>query len=173
MIQFIIYTDWSCIGNPWPGGWAYVLLDWNRVIHQDSWAISQTTNNQMELYACIQALTYMIAHYPHQACILYTDSRYVQTWLEYLPRRQTQWWKTSARKPVKNQSLRLILSDLAAQYQIDRRRVQAHHISVHNNQVDLMARQQAVYAQCHPQLTLCLPDEYQSMSIQPAGLFDI
>ena len=50
-----IYTDGSCIGNPGPGGWAAIILNGDK---QDiiSGRKKNTTNNQMELMAAIEAL---------------------------------------------------------------------------------------------------------------------
>ena len=50
-----IYTDGSCIGNPGKGGWAAIILnDGERTEIKGS--EKDTTNNQMELLAPIQAL---------------------------------------------------------------------------------------------------------------------
>ena len=51
-----VYTDGSCLGNPGPGGWAYVVVDGD-TISQMSGGAAETTNNRMELMAVINALT--------------------------------------------------------------------------------------------------------------------
>ena len=51
-----IYTDGSCIGNPGAGGWAAIILDGKneKIISGNK---NNTTNNQMELFAAIKALS--------------------------------------------------------------------------------------------------------------------
>lgn len=48
----IIYTDWSCHGNPWPWWRAWISDDW-----QWHWKSEMTTNNVMELTAIIDAIS--------------------------------------------------------------------------------------------------------------------
>ena len=50
-----IYTDGSCIGNPGNGGWAAIIMNGENKI-QIKGSKKNTTNNQMELLAPIQAL---------------------------------------------------------------------------------------------------------------------
>ena len=54
MIQ--IYTDGSCIGNPGEGGWGAIIVDGKneKIISGNK---NNTTNNQMELFAAIKALS--------------------------------------------------------------------------------------------------------------------
>ena len=50
-----IYTDGSCLGNPGNGGWAAIILnDGEKTKLKGS--KKDTTNNQMELLAPIEAL---------------------------------------------------------------------------------------------------------------------
>ena len=50
-----LYTDGACLGNPGPGGWAYVLVtDHGQV--EDSGGDPYTTNNKMELIGAIEGL---------------------------------------------------------------------------------------------------------------------
>ena len=51
-----IYTDGSCIGNPGKGGWAAIILNDGKKIEIKG-NKKDTTNNQMELLAPIQALS--------------------------------------------------------------------------------------------------------------------
>lgn len=57
-----IYTDGSCQGNPWPGGWAVMMRSEDDQKNSEekniilSWGEILTTNNQMELQAVIEAL---------------------------------------------------------------------------------------------------------------------
>ena len=77
-----IYTDGACSGNPGKGGWGAILIykDNKKSI---SGYLEETTNNQMELEAVIQALQSL-----KRKCNieLYTDSQYVKNgiteWIE-------------------------------------------------------------------------------------------
>jgi len=71
-----IYTDGSCIGNPGPGGWAWVMVDdENEIVDETGWYhTGDTTNNRMELEAVIDA----IHNAPIDSTIyIHTDSLYV------------------------------------------------------------------------------------------------
>lgn len=54
-----IYTDGSSIGNPGPGGYAYVVVKKDAVIHQETEHLGNCTNNYAEYYAVYQALNYL------------------------------------------------------------------------------------------------------------------
>ena len=51
-----IWTDGSCLGNPGPGGWAFIATDGNKTIERSGGEIN-TTNNRMELMAVLKAIT--------------------------------------------------------------------------------------------------------------------
>ncbi len=73
MKEVTIYTDGSCHGNPGPGGWAAILKYKNHV--QDiSGGCRNTTNNQMELTAVIEA--FKLLREPCSVTV-YTDSQYI------------------------------------------------------------------------------------------------
>ena len=52
-----IYTDGACSGNPGIGGWGVVIINNKKIIKLNDGMIN-TTNNQMELVAAINALEY-------------------------------------------------------------------------------------------------------------------
>jgi ribonuclease HI len=71
----IIYTDGSCIPNPGPGGWAFVVLpDDNSIEWHVSGGENHTTNNRMELFAVIESLEFC---HNKKNFLIYTDSQYV------------------------------------------------------------------------------------------------
>jgi ribonuclease HI len=125
----IIYTDGGCIGNPGPGGWAFVLVR-DGLSTTRNGAERQTTNNRMELTAVIMALRYLDeVGLPSdgEAVRVITDSEYVRrgvsewihTWLK-------NGWKTSNRKPVKNQDLWVVLHELQSERRISWEWVKGH-----------------------------------------------
>ena len=50
-----VFTDGSCEGNPGPGSWAFVWVENDRIVDQNSGVAASTTNNRMELRALIEA----------------------------------------------------------------------------------------------------------------------
>lgn len=74
-----LYTDGSCPRNPGPGGWAFVALHNDTVLHQASGALPDQTNNTMELQAVVEALGWLVQQpgkRNHQI-VLHSDSQYV------------------------------------------------------------------------------------------------
>lgn len=105
-MTMLVYTDGACVGNPGPGGWAYVLPvgdtgDGTPV--EAAGGESRTTNNQMELTAAIRGL----AATPAGAAVeLATDSQYVVKGMtEWLPGWLRNGWRNSKKEPVANQDL--------------------------------------------------------------------
>lgn len=70
-----IYTDGSCSPNPGKGGYAAVLV-WKNAIKTITGSREHTTNNRMELLACIRALQCLKTG---QNAHILTDSGYI--WL--------------------------------------------------------------------------------------------
>ena len=73
-----IWTDGSCLGNPGPGGWAFIATDGEHTAERSGGA-PDTTNNQMELTAVIRAL-HATRH--HKEIELHTDSQYVKNGMQ-------------------------------------------------------------------------------------------
>jgi ribonuclease HI len=114
-----IYTDGGCSGNPGPGGWAYVMVtkapEGDTILAEEYGGEKDTTNNRMELLAVISALKALKGKQAIKGeATVYTDSQYVQkgitTWIHNWKRNS---WRTSDKKPVKNQDLWLELDALA------------------------------------------------------------
>ena len=79
-LDYIIYTDGACLGNPGPGGWAAIIFDNNnKKISQNVGAEINTTNNRMELVAIIESLKIIPAN--SNLCV-FTDSIYVINGIE-------------------------------------------------------------------------------------------
>lgn len=137
-MKVYIYTDGACRGNPGPGGWGAILRYADKEKHLKG-AEEMTTNNRMELSAAIHALRGL-----SRACEieLTTDSQYVrngiQTWL-------AQWkknnWRTSAKKPVKNQDLWEELDREVSRHQIIWHWVKGHSGHPENELADQLANE--------------------------------
>lgn len=131
-----IFTDGACRGNPGPGGWG-VLLRYDGHERELYGYQPDTTNNQMELMAAIQALE--VLSRPCTA-VLTTDSQYVRQGItEWMAGWKRKGWKTAAGKPVKNQELWQRLDVAAARHQIEWRWVKGHSGHDENERVDQLA----------------------------------
>jgi ribonuclease HI len=135
-----LYTDGACSGNPGPGGWGVVIYFADGTCHELGGAVSETTNNRMELQAAIAGLEYLHTLSPQTLIPLYTDSEYVKKGV-------TQWvagwkrkgWKTAKGSPVLNQDLWQVLEQLNETW-IDWRYVKGHSGNVGNDRCDEIAR---------------------------------
>ncbi len=142
----IVHCDGACSNNQQRrnrGGWGAVLRCGDRV-RELSGAEADTTNNRMELTACIRALEAI--RRPDLSVEVRTDSAYLcnavnQRWLA---RWQRNGWKTAARKPVENRDLweRLIVL-LASFRRVRFVKVKGHSDIPDNERADELARRAA------------------------------
>lgn len=131
-----IFTDGACRGNPGPGGWGALLRSGGQE-KEILGAEADTTNNRMELTAAIEALSAL-----KRPCRvdLYTDSTYVRQGItEWLANWKQKGWKTSARKPVKNQDLWQALDEAAARHEVCWHWVKGHSGHPENERADELA----------------------------------
>lgn len=133
-----IYTDGACNPNPGPGGWAAILLRPKAEPQELYGAEAQTSNNQMELRAVLEALRALAE--PHQVT-LYTDSKYLRQGItEWLPLWQQRGWQTTAKKAVKNQELWRQLAAEIGRHRIEWQWVKGHAGHKWNERADTLAR---------------------------------
>jgi ribonuclease HI len=132
-----VFTDGSCEGNPGRGGWAYVWVEDDRVLAQDSGTEAQTTNNRMELRALIEAYRRLPrdAHVP-----VYSDSRLCVDTINLWARQwQRQGWRRKT-GPIKNLELVQELYALAlAHPRVELRWIESHRGLRWNEYVDALA----------------------------------
>ena len=136
-----IHTDGSCLGNPGPGGWA-ARLEYRGKIKFLSGGFALTTNNRMEIYAVLMALSALTRPC---AAALYTDSRYVRDAVEkrWLDNWQSKNWKKADNKPVLNRDLWERLAPLLERHAIRLHWIEAHAGHPENEAVDSLARSEA------------------------------
>jgi ribonuclease HI len=135
--KIAIYTDGACSGNPGPGGWGALLVSGGRrrEIHGGE---PMTTNNRMELRAVIEALRLVKSA---RAIEITTDSTYVKDGMTlWLANWKRNGWRSSNKKPVKNQDLWAELDSLAAKFEIEWHWVRGHAGHPENERVDELAR---------------------------------
>ena len=132
-----IYTDGACSGNPGPGGWG-ALLRWNGHEKELFGGEAETTNNRMELMAAIQALENL----KRQGRVdLYTDSTYVRDGItKWIHGWKKNGWRTSAKKPVKNEDLWKRLEEALASHDVEWHWVKGHSGHPENERADQLAR---------------------------------
>jgi ribonuclease HI len=133
-----IFTDGACSGNPGPGGWGAVLRSG---AHEKELCggESDTTNNRMELTAAIEALEALTE--PCQVTLT-TDSTYVRDGItRWLANWKQNGWRTSAKKPVKNQELWQKLDSQALRHDVTWKWVKGHSGHPENERADMLANQ--------------------------------
>ncbi|MER2509057.1 MAG: ribonuclease HI [Amaricoccus sp.] len=142
MAEIFVYTDGACSGNPGPGGWGAVLIarEGERVVKERllSGGEALTTNNRMELMAAIAALEALAR--PTDLTVV-TDSNYlrdgVTKWIHGWKRNG---WRTSDKKPVKNEDLWRRLDAAAGRHGLRWDWVKGHAGHPENERADELAR---------------------------------
>jgi ribonuclease HI len=126
-----IWTDGSCLGNPGPGGWAYVRQDGEGALAVASGGEPETTNNRMEIRAAIEALKALPNR--QMPVALYSDS-------QLLVRTMTERWKRQANLDLWEQ-----LDRVAAGLDIAWRWVRGHSGQPENERCNRLAETAAIH----------------------------
>jgi len=149
-----LITDGACLGNPGPGGWAWILRYNGR--KKEMWGCERyTTNNRMELKAALEGFRAL-----NEVCEVevVTDSEYLRngitSWIQGWKRNG---WKTAAKKAVVNQDLWKDLDDLASRHKTKWLWTKGHASHEDNNRCDELASQAA---------------KEQKSGASPAGVID-
>jgi len=135
-----IYTDGSCLKNPGNGGWAAIIFMNGKKISIKG-NKKNTTNNQMELMAAIEALKKIPTE---QEVQIYTDSKYVKMGItDWINKWSQNNWKTSSKQKVKNLKLWLELNEISKNHKIKWFWVKGHAGDPINEEVDALAKKAA------------------------------
>ena len=132
-----VYTDGSCRGNPGPGGWGvYIQLnDEEKDLYGGN---PETTNNQMEMQAALEALKYLKDK--NDVIELFTDSNYLRQGItEWIHKWKLNNWRTAAKKPVANRDLWIEISDLNEKMNVHWNWVKGHAGEPGNERADQLA----------------------------------
>ena len=135
--KVLIYTDGSAIENPGPGGFG-VILRYEGHRKELSGGFRLTTNNRMELLACIEGLKAL----KHRcSVVLFSDSKYV---VEGMAKGRAERWRANAWRladdeEVKNADLWRELVELCEQHDIEFRWVRGHSGNRDNQRCDRLA----------------------------------
>lgn len=71
-----IYTDGSCLKNPYGPSGSGVVMIYGKYVKTISYSIGSSTNNRAELTAILKALQNIKEAKRHMPITIYTDSRY-------------------------------------------------------------------------------------------------
>jgi len=142
MFEIKIYTDGACSGNPGPGGWGAILTAFkqDKLISEKELCGGsiKTTNNQMELTAAIESLKELKR--PTKVTVV-TDSKYLMDGItKWLPNWQSNDWKNSKNKKVKNIELWRKIQELSRIHDISWEWVKGHSLHKENERADYLAR---------------------------------
>lgn len=149
-----LYTDGSCLRNPGPGGWAYIIKYWEVSDNPEdvpqvkeiegSQGYRLTTNNRMEIMAAIFGLTKILELINSDLkgsnqINLMSDSEYLckainQRWIQKWSDNNwmTSGYKGAAPTPVKNKDLWMQVVDLQNRLNQYAIALTVKHVAGHN-----------------------------------------
>ncbi len=132
-----IFTDGACSGNPGPGGWGAILRYGNNE-KELCGGENETTNNRMELTACIEALRAL-----KEPCnvILTTDSQYVVNGITkgWALKWKSNGWIKPDKKPALNSDLWDKLLTLTEKHNVTFNWIKGHAGHPENERCDGLA----------------------------------
>lgn len=137
MKQICVFTDGAAKGNPGPGGFGVIILKDAHVTELGG-GKARTTNNEMELKAVVEALTYIGA--TKDVISIYSDSKYV---VEGARHWVFGWikngWKTKTGGDVLNRALWQEFFTLQKQITIEWHKIPGHSGVIGNERADTIA----------------------------------
>ena len=139
--RVVIYTDGGCLRNPGPGGYG-VIVKKGKKKKEFSGGFRLTTNNRMELLACIAGLSQL--KNPSRVTI-YSDSKYVVYGIDkgWAKRWRANNWMRTKEEPAINPDLWGQLLDLCNKHEVKFIWVKGHAGNPENERCDRLATQAA------------------------------
>lgn len=137
MKKINLYSDGSSLGNPGPGGYG-TILEFNGKQKELSGGEDNTTNNRMELKGVIEGLKAL-----KEPCDVHitSDSTYVVKGInEWLSSWIKNGWKSSTKKPVKNDDLWKEYVEVSKSHKILASWVKGHAGHEENERCDILAK---------------------------------
>ena len=135
----VIYTDGGCSCNPGPGGYGAVILAGGKR-RELSGGFKHTTNNRMELMACIVALRSVK---PGASVLVHSDSQYVVNGISkgWAAKWRAQGWMRNKNDAAENYDLWQELLDACARLNVRFVWVKGHAGNEENECCDQLATQ--------------------------------
>ncbi len=135
--KIIVYTDGGCRGNPGPGGYGAVILD-GETRTELVQGYRKTTNNRMELMACIVALEALA---PSSDVVLHSDSSYVVNGMSkgWAKKWRANHWMRTKQDAAENADLWARLLDLCEDHRVRFVWVRGHAGHEENERCDALA----------------------------------
>jgi len=135
--RVVIYTDGGCINNPGTGGYGVVYLR-GRKRKEMSGGFRKTTNNRMELMACIVALRYLKSK---RSVTIYSDSKYVVDGIDkgWANKWKVKGWKRTKTEKAENVDLWSELLELCDKHKVKFKWVKGHVGNPENERCDNLA----------------------------------
>lgn len=139
--RIVIYTDGGALNNPGPGGYGVVIVNGGKT-KELSRGYRRTTNNRMELLACIVGLESI---QKPGSVVLHSDSKYVvngitKGWAE---KWKSNGWVKSNKAPALNPDLWDRLLKLCRKHDVEFRWVKGHAGIPGNERCDELATRAA------------------------------
>ena len=138
-MEYDVYTDGSCKGNPGPGGIGAIVYRDGAVVYTISQGYYRTTNNRMELRAVIEVLKRYGAV---DTITVWTDSEYVRKgvvqWMHTWKENGWMRLERGRKQPVKNVDLWKELDSLVKDHVVFRW-IKGHSNEEGNERADALA----------------------------------
>lgn len=136
-----IYTDGSCkVHTTKQGGWAYIILENDKIISENLGYENDTTSNRMEMLAVIKSLHECYEIHYDKKIELMSDSKLIVNGFEWISSWKSNGWITSTNDPVKNRDLWEEIDSLNEYLMIDIKWVKGHENDQFNNFVDSLCK---------------------------------
>lgn len=135
-----MFTDGACLGNPGPGGWAYILRHVKSGVEKRAaGGDGDTTNNRMEMMAVIEGLRALTRA---TSVKVVSDSQYVVRGMsEWVPGWIRNGWRRGpkSKHAVKNVDLWQALVDACKPHRVQFEHVRGHAGHPENEECDRMS----------------------------------
>lgn len=145
--MYKIFTDGSTKGNGRAintGGWAFIVVEDGIAKHWLNGSTGNTTNQKMELTACIEALKFISksGHSPEPKIHIYSDSAYLINCYEkkWYKNWEKNGWVNSKKEPVANKELWEQLLPYFKDKKYAFHKVEGHADNHFNNMADYLAQ---------------------------------
>jgi len=135
--KVVIFTDGSTNPNTGAGGYG-VILKYKDKVKELSGGFRKTTNNRMEIIACIEGLR---ALKKKSDVIVFSDSQYVVNSISkgWVKKWQAQNWMRNDKEKAENTDLWAQLLELCNQHNVEFRWVKGHNGTKENERCDQLA----------------------------------